>query len=243
MSTAHKPTFIPARGSEHQGGFRHYAPLATYSVRDVAAHTKLKTRQTGQSTQTELKKRDLKAELLAREEEHSTKLRLEKQREGLVPFLDSAVDDSKEPKLLKSSSEKDSKEENDDTEKAAIVTVTEEELSKFDDADDEADEADEKEEKAEDDDDEVEELKRELAKIKKDREAEQLRKQKAQEELEAKSTEEAVLKGNPLLVKDSSSVKRRWDDDVVFKNQAKDMDKSLKPKAQKKLFLKATHCL
>lgn len=48
-----------------------------------------------------------------------------------------------------------------------------------------------------------------------------------------------MLSGNPLFAKDSSSshsigmesefsVKRRWDDDVIFKNQAKGVDE--KPK-------------
>uniref|UniRef100_M4CBB3 Cwf15/Cwc15 cell cycle control protein n=2 Tax=Brassica campestris TaxID=3711 RepID=M4CBB3_BRACM len=46
-------------------------------------------------------------------------------------------------------------------------------------------------------------------------------KQQQMEELNAK--EEELLKGNPLLnnTPTSYSVKRRWDDDVVFKNQAR----------------------
>ncbi|KAF2543395.1 hypothetical protein F2Q68_00032818 [Brassica cretica] len=46
-------------------------------------------------------------------------------------------------------------------------------------------------------------------------------KQQQMEELNAK--EEELLKGNPLLnnTPTSFSVKRRWDDDVVFKNQAR----------------------
>ena len=44
-----------------------------YSVRDQAAHTKLKTRQVGQATEEELAVRDFKAELEAREKEHFSK--------------------------------------------------------------------------------------------------------------------------------------------------------------------------
>jgi protein CWC15 len=45
-------------------------------------------------------------------------------------------------------------------------------------------------------------------------------KEQQMEELNAK--EEELLKGNPLLNTPTSfSVKRRWDDDVVFKNQAR----------------------
>ena len=75
-----------------------------------------------------------------------------------------------------------------------------------DDTDDEQDE---------DDEDDTEALLRELEKIKKERETE--REQRALEEL-AKA-----VKGNPLTRPDAKSsflVKRRWDDDTVFKNQA-----------------------
>jgi protein CWC15 len=59
----------------------------------------------------------------------------------------------------------------------------------------------------EEEDDEAEELRRELAKIKQERE-------------QVERVSAADLSGsNPLL---DSSVRRRWDDDVVFRNQAKD---------------------
>jgi hypothetical protein len=61
----------------------------------------------------------------------------------------------------------------------------------------------------------------ELARIKQEREAEAARKaveDKAREEVEKK---EAMLRGNPLLASSSFSVKRRWDDDHVFRNQVR----------------------
>ncbi|KAF2559056.1 hypothetical protein F2Q68_00017843 [Brassica cretica] len=90
-----------------------------------------------------------------------------------------------------------------------------------------------------DDEDDTEALMAELDQIKKERVEERLRKvkltlvliyvsftffqekQQQMEELNAK--EEELLKGNPLLnnAPTSFSVKRRWDDDVVFKNQAR----------------------
>jgi len=62
-------------------------------------------------------------------------------------------------------------------------------------------------------------------------------KKKAEDEAEGKRTdEEAALTGNPLLAasaataagRQSFAVKRRWDEDVVFRNQAKDERKPKK---------------
>ncbi|KAF0554862.1 Cwf15/Cwc15 cell cycle control protein [Gigaspora margarita] len=50
------------------------APTLQYSSRDLAAHTKLKFRQTGQLTKEELKNIDLKEELLKAEREHFEKI-------------------------------------------------------------------------------------------------------------------------------------------------------------------------
>ena len=62
---------------------------------------------------------------------------------------------------------------------------------------------------------------RELEKIKKERAA-----AKAKEEAERAAEEEQqreidVARGNPLLNAKDFTMKRRWDDDVVFKNQAR----------------------
>mmetsp|Transcript_176867 Transcript_176867/g.561545 ORF Transcript_176867/g.561545 Transcript_176867/m.561545 type:complete len:100 (+) Transcript_176867:488-787(+) len=64
---------------------------------------------------------------------------------------------------------------------------------------------------------------RELAKIKKEREAEeQVHKAKANK-MDERARRDEVAKGNPLLMGDESdlSLKRKWDDDTVFKNQAR----------------------
>ena len=86
-------------------------------------------------------------------------------------------------------------------------------------------------EEEEDDEDDTAELMAELARIKKERAAEaaRLEQQKRMEEEQIRM--ENILKGNPLLNSSSKSstqtsnsdfrVKRRWDDDVVFKNCAK----------------------
>ena len=62
---------------------------------------------------------------------------------------------------------------------------------------------------------------RELERIKKEREEDAARKaneDKARTDAEKK---DAMLRGNPLLAGGGFSVKRRWDDDVVFRNQAR----------------------
>lgn len=81
----------------------------------------------------------------------------------------------------------------------------------------------------EDDDDDTEALMAELNKIKKERAAEQAKQEAERNAREEKIRVENILKGNPLLSKPGTSgagtsdfkVKRRWDDDVVFKNCAK----------------------
>ncbi|KAI8911889.1 Cwf15/Cwc15 cell cycle control protein-domain-containing protein [Gorgonomyces haynaldii] len=73
------------------------------------------------------------------------------------------------------------------------------------------------EEESEDDDEE--ELLRELEKIKQER----LKEKQEKEEQELEKIQEKVLEGNPLL-----SLKRRWDDDVIFRNQAKNEEQPKK---------------
>ena len=82
-----------------------------------------------------------------------------------------------------------------------------------------------------DDDDDTEALMAELNRIKQERAAEAARLEAERKAREEKIRVENILKGNPLLNPSASSskssepvdfkVKRRWDDDVVFKNCAK----------------------
>lgn len=60
MTTAHRPTWAPARGGEEQGGNRMFVPSLMRSSKDATAHTKLKLRQDGQgATGADLKVRDV----------------------------------------------------------------------------------------------------------------------------------------------------------------------------------------
>ncbi|KAF7281355.1 spliceosome-associated protein CWC15 [Rhynchophorus ferrugineus] len=79
-----------------------------------------------------------------------------------------------------------------------------------------------------DDEDDTEALLAELNKIKKERALEQTKKEIERRQEEERIRMENILSGNPLLTHYSSGgaktdhkVKRRWDDDVVFKNCAK----------------------
>lgn len=66
MTTAHRPTFDPARGKEAQRG-------PAYHQRLLPAHTTLKHRQPGQGGAADANHRDLRAELLEAEARHFAK--------------------------------------------------------------------------------------------------------------------------------------------------------------------------
>jgi len=96
-----------------------------------------------------------------------------------------------------------------------------------------------------DDEDETEELMRELERIKQERAQEAAKREREEAENELKERDSAILQGNPLLdptrVGSGSTsgggsfvVKRRWDDDVVFKNQARE------PKKEARRFINDT---
>ena len=80
-----------------------------------------------------------------------------------------------------------------------------------------------------DSEDEEAALQAELAKIRAEREAAKAKADALADKEEKSQLEEAALVGNPLLAADSGTagnsasgrMKRRWNDDVVFRNQAK----------------------
>ena len=91
------------------------------------------------------------------------------------------------------------------------------------DKDDSSEEEDEDDDDSDDDseDDEDAELQRELERVRREREEKKRKEEeeRAREEQDAK--ERNIALGNPLLNKQDFTMKRRWDDDVVFKNQAR----------------------
>ncbi|KAI0828047.1 Pre-mRNA-splicing factor Cwf15/Cwc15 [Trametes gibbosa] len=227
MSTAHRPTWDPAQAKDVKGGSRQF------SVRDMAAHTKLKFRQPGQTSTTEVAKRDLRAELLAAETEARNRKR---KAEGKPPLAvedgsgtaevkeDSAEESNKRRKLLQEALELDKDDDDEDDEKS------EKGQNGGEDDEDEDDEDDDDEE------DDTAELLRELEKIKRER-AEEKERQEREQSASAQAERDAeIATANPLLNLAAAlgqtpngvnttkpgtfAVKRRWDDDLIFKNQA-----------------------
>ncbi|QCD81288.1 protein CWC15 homolog [Vigna unguiculata] len=199
MTTAARPTWAPAKGGNEQGGTRIFGPSQKYSSRDIASHTTLKPRKEGQDTQDELKRRNLRDELEDRERRHfSSKNKSYDDRDhgkGSHLFLEGSRREIEDHIVARSVDADDSD-----------VEVK---------SDDESDDDD-------DDEDDTEALLAELEQIKKERAEEKQRKERQQQEEELKVKEAELLRGNPLLNNPTSfNVKRRWDDDVVFKNQAR----------------------
>jgi protein CWC15 len=71
MTTAHRPTWAPAMGHEEQGGLRQRVPTMMQSAKSMPSQLRMKTRQAGQATAEEVERRDLRAELEARERKHA----------------------------------------------------------------------------------------------------------------------------------------------------------------------------
>lgn len=192
MTTAARPTFEPARGGQGRGEKDLSAISKQYSSRDLPGHTKLKFREHGQGTSEELRSRDFRKELDEREREKDKGTRRAQE----------ARDTSSTHKRLKL-----------DQVPAASL-----------DADDPLNEDDSDDPDSEDD---TAQLLAELARIKKERASEQARKETEKRQEEERIRMENILSGNPLLnytsqaAKTDLKVKRRWDDDVVFKNCAR----------------------
>ncbi|KUJ07113.1 Cwf15/Cwc15 cell cycle control protein [Mollisia scopiformis] len=203
MTTAHRPTFDPAKGKEANRG-------PAYHQRLLPAHTQLKVRQPGQGGDADHQVRDLRAELLQAEAAHFAKV-----RGG--PAL---VADTPEPATNSSKRQLENGDAEEEDPEAKRRRILEE--SRDIDADSEEDEEEDSSEDDSDDEDETAELQRELEKIKRER-----AEKREQEEREKAAAEEAerekdIALGNPLLnPKADFNVKRRWDDDVIFKNQAR----------------------
>jgi protein CWC15 len=204
MTTAHRPTWAPAKGHEEQGGARMFGPSHKHSKLDDNAHMTLKTRTDGQQSIKELMARDFKAELEEKERKHfKKKLGGGDGGDGELMLGDGGIESAAARFAPKAIDADDS----DDSDASGS------------DSDDD------------DDDDDTAALLAELDRIKTERAEEAARKEAEREEAEALERAEEVAGGNPLLnLKGAAdfTVKRRWDDDVVFKNQTRGEPKSQK---------------
>eukprot|EP00929_Paragymnodinium_shiwhaense_P107770 TRINITY_DN74130_c0_g1_i1.p2 TRINITY_DN74130_c0_g1~~TRINITY_DN74130_c0_g1_i1.p2 ORF type:complete len:240 (+),score=98.84 TRINITY_DN74130_c0_g1_i1:166-885(+) len=205
MTTAHRPTFnfAVASGTNPSGNLI-VGHSARISNRDAAKMTKLKTREVGQNGIDErASKKQYREELEEREQKAKDERegkRVEKKDTKLNELPGRLEDLRRQPA-----------EDNPFPE----------------DADDDLNHGSDKESDDDDDDDddeeETEELMRELAKIKKERQEEEERIKAQQDKQDSRAKREEVFKGNPLLAAATGdlSLKRKWDDDTVFKNQAR----------------------
>lgn len=225
MTTAHRPTFDPARGKEAARG-------EAYHQRLLPAHKTLKFRQATQGAPNEQAKRDLKAELLKKERAHYA------QKEGrALPEEEDEDEEVPERKAIEAgdgeagggvkrkladigngdrADDESGEEEDYEAKKRRVLEET-----KDIDADSESSSSSDSES---DDDSEDEEanIMRELAKIKAERAEAAAKQAAAQAAKDEEAREKEIAYGNPLLNgKQEYGVKRRWDDDVVFKNQAR----------------------
>ncbi|KAI9927668.1 hypothetical protein ASPWEDRAFT_54338 [Aspergillus wentii DTO 134E9] len=205
MTTAHRPTFDPAQGKEALRG-------PAYHQRLLPAHMHLKVRQQGQGGEGESQQRDLRAELLQAEAAHFAKKR------G-VPVDEPIVENSAPKRQIEGAPSNGDDEAGEEDPEAKRRRVLEE--TRDIDADSDGSEDDSSEEESDDEEDEAAELMRELEKIKKERleQKEKEERERAAEEEEQREVD--IARGNPLLNTEDFSMKRRWDDDVVFKNQAR----------------------
>lgn len=214
MTTAHRPTWAPARGGEEQGGTRLFVPSKQISAKNQASHTKLKFRQEGQAAPHELDKQDLKAKLEAKEREHFRKkgISFEDQRKQDLQLLEAAPPDSGASGGGGGGG-------------GSLMPYARD----ADDADPDADDDDDDSSDDDDSDDEAE-LQAELARIRAERAAEAEARAAAEEAKRQEAIRAEVLGGNPLLQDGQGQggggevdfgVKRRWDEDVVFKNQTR----------------------
>jgi len=231
-----RPTFDPARGKELPKG-------PAYHQRLLPAHTKLKVRQPGQGGVAERELRDLRSELLKAEATARAKRTGGSGAPEEPGPVDVIVPGNKRAAIEADGgngyAEDDDEEESVEVKRRRILEET-----RDIDADSDGDgsgggggggDSDSSEESSDDDDDEDEtaELLRELAKIRQERAEQKEREEREKAEAEQARQELDIARGNPLLNPKSATdfnVKRRWDDDVIFKNQARGTDDRNKKK-------------
>lgn len=196
MTTASRPTFAPATGGQGRGETSLSSMSKQYSSRDLASHTKLKYRDIGQGSIDELRNKDLKRDLEDREKSYKEK----GDRKDRERFHNKALS-------ISAGTQK------------KLRLETNGSLDADDPIEDDSDDS-----FSEEDEDDTAELMAELQRIKAERAADLAKKEMEQRQEEERIRMENILSGNPLLNYTGKSqkadlrVKRRWDDDVVFKN-------------------------
>ncbi|TGZ36851.1 hypothetical protein CRM22_011393 [Opisthorchis felineus] len=237
MTTAGRPTWDSAKGGRGKWEGDLSAMSKQYSVRDLPSHTKLKVRQEGQGRPEDLQGKDFKRVL----EEKEKRLALEKTgKASATASITAPAPGEKRTSTTVDSASATSGSAIKRPKPETIAAVSTANLDADDpwdedyeeDANDtqvngtdaQGDAAHDDENDDEDDDEDEELLLAELAKIKRERAEEAARLAVERKAAEETIRMENILRGNPLLNASGPSefkVKRRWDDDVVFKNCAR----------------------
>lgn len=259
MTTAHRPTWKAAVGRAQEGAWSSGGKASTQSsARDLASHTKLKFRQgpqlvtgdDGGRRDAALRESLRKMEEAERRAESNVRMVVKMGRDKLLLENGEKAEEEGRMKLLKQTADVDEEEirakyddededgdddgggrwsDLDDNNQGNNLNSDESDLDASDD-DSDLDSDDEDEEAA---------LQAELAKIKAERAAAKANEEAELAAEEQAQMEEAALTGNPLLNSASASLsgklKRRWNDDVVFRNQARG-----EPDQNKKRFINDT---
>lgn len=260
MTTAHRPTWKAAVGRAQEGGWSAGGAVSTQSsARDLASHTKLKFRKGSQQLSDratalqesllKMKEAEEKAEISARRAVRMGREQLlleneeENEERGRLKLLKQTADVDEEKIRAKYDDEDDDDGNDDgggrwsdlDDDGGGGVNNLESDESDLDASDDDDSDLDDDS----DDEDEEAALQAELAKIRQERAAAKAKEEAEAAAMEQAEMEEAALTGNPLLnsggESSSGRLKRRWNDDVVFRNQAK-----TEPDQNKKRFINDT---
>lgn len=200
MTTAHRPTFDPARGNANK-----QASGSILHSRMLPAHQKLKFRQQGQGGDADkedgkIKTNDeLKRKLLEEEQDHMHKIGLaDDQLNNKQQFQDGESREEKRRRILEENKAIDA-DDSDDSEE------------------DDDSEGDDDEES---DEDETALLMKELQKIKQERAEEKAKEEEKQQMQQQEEREKEIAYSNPLLNPSEFTVKKSWTEDTVFKHQA-----------------------
>ncbi|KAH8408926.1 hypothetical protein KR009_003781 [Drosophila setifemur] len=230
MTTAARPTFDPARGGSGRGEKDLSALSKQYSSRDLPGHTKLKYRETGQGTSEEIRTRDFRKELEERERDARSGAASGKALPSIVRKAIEANNTAggggnKRAKPDPASGVQQQAQLQQHQQQQAANLDADEPLEN-DSSDSDSDS---------DDDDAA--LLAELQKIKQERLQETARREAEKKQEDERIRMENILSGNPLINYEAGTaasaagrasglggdlkIKRRWDDDVVFKNCAR----------------------
>jgi len=253
MTTAHRPTWKAAVGRAQEGGWSAGGAASTMSsARDLASHTKLKFRTGSQvvgDRRAALQESLLKMEEAEKHAELTARRVVKMGRDKLLLENGEKADQEGRLKLLKQTADVDDEkirskyddedEDGDDDSGGRWSDLDDDHAKNLNSDESDLDASDLDSDDDSDDEDEEAALQAELAKIKAERAAFKAREDAEAEAEEQAQLEEAALTGNPLLnsggVPTSGRLKRRWNDDVVFRNQARG-----EPDQNKKRFINDT---